>query len=140
MIISIDAGKVFPKCNTPSWLKTLNKLERNYLYRVKVIWCSGKEPVCQCRKHETWVWSLGQEDPLEEATATHSSILAWKIPWREEPGGLIVQGVTKGWTWLCRPTHVRIHEKSTANILFCLFCDVSQSYKDQYYIIPYVIK
>ena len=37
---------------------------------------------------ETWVWSLGQEDPLEEGMATHSNILAWKIPWTEEPGGL----------------------------------------------------
>ena len=36
---------------------------------------------------ETWVWSLGQEDPMEEEMATHS-ILAWKIPWTEEPGGL----------------------------------------------------
>ena len=34
------------------------------------------------------VQSLGQEDPLEEGTATHSSILAWRIPWTEEPGGL----------------------------------------------------
>ena len=37
---------------------------------------------------ETWVLSLGQEDPLEEGTATHSSVLAWKIAWAEEPGGL----------------------------------------------------
>ena len=37
---------------------------------------------------ETWIRSLGQEDPLEKAMATHSSILAWKIPWTEEPGGL----------------------------------------------------
>ena len=37
---------------------------------------------------ETWVPSLGQEDPLEKEMATHSSILAWKIPWTEEPGGL----------------------------------------------------
>ena len=37
---------------------------------------------------ETWVQSLGQEDPLEEGMATHSSILARTIPWREEPGGL----------------------------------------------------
>ena len=37
---------------------------------------------------ETWVQSLGWEDPLEEGMATHSSILAWKIPWTEEPGGL----------------------------------------------------
>ena len=37
---------------------------------------------------ETWVQSLGQEDPLEEGMATHCSILAWRIPWTEEPGGL----------------------------------------------------
>ena len=37
---------------------------------------------------ETWVRSLGQEDPLEKGMATHSSILAWIIPWTEEPGGL----------------------------------------------------
>ena len=36
---------------------------------------------------ETWVRSLGQEDPLEEEMATHSSILAWRTPWTEEPGG-----------------------------------------------------
>ena len=36
---------------------------------------------------ETWVWSLGQEEPLEEEMATHSSILAWEISWREEPAG-----------------------------------------------------
>ena len=37
---------------------------------------------------ETWVQSLGWEDPLEKEMATHSSILAWKIPWMEEPGRL----------------------------------------------------
>jgi len=37
---------------------------------------------------QTWVWSLGQEDPLEKENATHSSILAWEIPWTEEPAGL----------------------------------------------------
>ena len=37
---------------------------------------------------ETWVQSLGWEDPLEKGTATHSSILAWRILWTEEPGGL----------------------------------------------------
>ena len=38
--------------------------------------------------HETQVWSLGQEGPLEKRMTTCSSILAWKIPWTEEPGGL----------------------------------------------------
>ena len=37
---------------------------------------------------EISVWPLGREDPLEEGMATHSSILAWRIPWTEEPGGL----------------------------------------------------
>ena len=37
---------------------------------------------------ETWVRSLGWEDPLEKEMATHFSILAWRIPWTEEPGGL----------------------------------------------------
>ena len=36
---------------------------------------------------ETWVQCLGQKDPLEKGIATHSSILAWRIPWTEEPGG-----------------------------------------------------
>ena len=41
---------------------------------------------------ETWVRSLGWEDPLEEGMATHSSMLAWRIPWTEEPGGLQSMG------------------------------------------------
>ena len=42
--------------------------------------------------HETWVRYLGQEDPLEKETATYSSILAWRIPGTEEPGGLPSMG------------------------------------------------
>ena len=45
---------------------------------------------------ETWVQSLGEEDLLEKGMATHSSILAWRSPWREEPG----HGVTKSFTRL----------------------------------------
>ena len=50
-------------------------------------------PVAQTVKNlpatqETQVWSLGQEDPLEKGMAVHSSILAWRISWTEEPGGL----------------------------------------------------
>ena len=44
---------------------------------------------------EILVQSLGWEDPLEEEMETHSSILAWEIPWTEEPGGAIVHGVSK---------------------------------------------
>ena len=42
--------------------------------------------------HETQVRSLGEEDPLEKEMATHSNILAWEIPWTEEPGGLRSMG------------------------------------------------
>ena len=44
---------------------------------------------------ETGVPSLGREDPLEEETAAHSSVLAWRIPWTEEPGGLTVHRVAR---------------------------------------------
>ena len=44
---------------------------------------------------ETWVQSLGQEDPLEKRTATQSSILAWRISWTEEPGGLQSMGLQR---------------------------------------------
>ena len=44
---------------------------------------------------ETWVQSLGQEDPLEKGKATHSSITAWRIPWTEEPGGLQSAGLQR---------------------------------------------
>ena len=47
-----------------------------------------KNPPAMQEPQETQVQFLGQEDPLEEGMATHSSILAWRIPWTEEPGGL----------------------------------------------------
>ena len=46
---------------------------------------TGKKPPAMW---ETWVQFLGWEDPLEKGMVTHSSILAWRIPWTEEPGGL----------------------------------------------------
>ena len=60
--------------------------------------------VAQTVKHlstmrETWLQSLGQEDPLEKEMAIHSSTIAWKIPWTEEPDRLhVVHGVTKSRT------------------------------------------
>ena len=53
-------------------------------------WLSGKESACNASK--TWVQSLCWEDPLEQEMATHSSILAWRILWTEEPGGLHSMG------------------------------------------------
>ena len=67
--------------------------------------------VAQTVKHlsamlETWVRSLGREDALEKEMATHSSTLAWKIPWTEEPGRLQVHGVAKSWTGLSNSTYL----------------------------------
>ena len=56
---------------------------------------------------ETWVRSLDWEDPLEEGMATHSSILAWRIPWTEDPGGpvhRVEKSQTRQMTW-----HVHMH-------------------------------
>ena len=68
-----------------------------------------KIPIMQ----ETWVWFLGQEDPLEKGMATHSSILAWRIPWIEEPGGLYSpwdRRVGCNWaTFTHTHTHTHIH-------------------------------
>ena len=95
---------------------------------------SGKEPACQCRRHETWVWSLGWEDPLEKGVATHSSILAWRIPWTVEPCGLKstgLQGVGHNWSdWIHTYTHTHTHTHthtvsigpSSASSLWMLVC------------------
>ena len=77
---------------------------------------------------ETWVGSLGQEDPLEEEMAAHSSILVWKIPWVEEPGGLQSmgsQGVRHDWvrahTHTCTYTFViKLLEQILLSILLGL--------------------
>ena len=56
-------------------------------------WLSGTEPACQAQ--ETRIRSLGPEDPLEEGMAIDSRILAWRIPWTEEPGGLQSTGLPR---------------------------------------------
>ena len=56
---------------------------------------------------ETWVWSLGQEDPLVKEMAAHSSVLAWKIPWTEEPGRLQSMGLQRlGYDWATSLTYL----------------------------------
>ena len=73
------------------WLQVLA------LYNASLmVWTVKNLPAMQ----ETWVRSLGQEDPLEKGMATYSSILAWRIPWTEEPDGLQSvgsQGVRNDW-------------------------------------------
>ena len=59
---------------------------------------------------DMWVLSLGQEEPLEKDMATHSSILAWRIPWTEEPGGLQSTGPQRvGHNWERVSTHTHTH-------------------------------
>ena len=64
---------------------------------------------------ETQVWSLDQKDPLEEEMVTHYSILAWKIPWREEPGGLQSMGSQR-----VRHTWATEHEHRCKHLLTCI--------------------
>ena len=61
---------------------------------VNIIWASLVAQMVKClpAMRETWVQSLGWEDPLEKGMATHSRTLAWKIPWTEEPGRLQPMG------------------------------------------------
>ena len=60
---------------------------------------------------EPWVQSLGGEDPLKKEMATHPSLLAWRIPWTEEPGGLQSMGSRKSWMWLSDWAHSRIRQE-----------------------------
>ena len=75
------------------------------------LWLVGKLfPIAQGVKNllpmqETWVWPLGQEVPLEKGMAIHSNILAWRIPWTEEPGGLLSKGSQRvGHNWATNNT------------------------------------
>jgi len=89
---------------------------------------SGKESACQCRRgkrydgFDPWV----KEDPLEEEMATHSSLLAWRIPWTEEPGGLQSMGSPRVRHDLAnKHTHMRLaikhHPGPFVSIVFVFF-------------------
>ena len=75
---------------------------RQYLqpFRALPQWLGGKESACNAGDVGDVGSILGQEDPLEEGMATHSGVLAWRIPWTEEPGRLRSVGVAKSWTQL----------------------------------------
>ena len=70
-------------------------------------WLSGKKNLSAMQEtQEMWVWSLGPEDPLEKEMATHSSILAWKIPWMEKTGELQYVGLQRvRRDWATKHTH-----------------------------------
>ena len=99
------------------WVIKISYLHQKYCLR---FWFGGQprltraSPMAQQVKNppatqeiqEMSVWSLGQEDPLEEGMTTHFSILAWKIPWTEEPGGLQSMGSRRGGhDWANKHTH-----------------------------------
>jgi len=91
-------------CNAgdSSWIPGMGRSPRKRIdYLLQYSWASL---VAQTVKNppaiwETWVWSLGWEDPLEKGMATHSGILAWRIPMDREAWQATVHGVTKSWTW-----------------------------------------
>ena len=83
-----------------SWDQSLLRCGDIYIWPYFMACSLGASLVAQRVKHlpamqETWVLSLGWEDPLEKEMATHSSILAWRIPWTEEPGGLQSTGLQR---------------------------------------------
>ena len=107
-----------------NWQVSVNKLKERLLCAIKIfLWNNSQfcnlvyrcfrfdsQTVAKMVKNlpaipETWIWSLGQEDTLEKETSIHSSILAWRFPWTEEPGGLHSIGsqrVGPNWRdWAC---------------------------------------
>ena len=86
-----------------------------------------------------WVWFLDWEDPLEEGMATHSNILAWRIPWTEEPGGLWSRGsqrVRRDWSDLVHSTAV----VGRVILSFSLHPDSPHPTPDIHVLIPYIAK
>ena len=78
---------------------------------------TSKELACQCRRLKILVWSLGQENPLEKGMAIHSSILALRIPWTEEPGRpQLIGSQRSGHNWrdlVCTHAHTQICHVTT---------------------------
>ena len=69
-------------------------------------WLSGKESACNAGDTGDWIQSLGWEDPLEKEMSNHSSLLGWKIPQTEEPGGLqSMRSLGVGHNWVTEHTH-----------------------------------
>ena len=83
------------------WMSIFHSNDFYFYYEIIWIWgflggSAVKNPPARQEMWETPVWSLGGEDPLEEGMATHYSILAWRIPWTEEAGGLQSMGLQRG--------------------------------------------
>ena len=92
-LLRVSNGK---HCQTPNRISSYKQTGLSFINTVHVI-LNPAPLAAQMVKNlpamwEAWVWSLGGEDPLEKGTATQSSILTWRIPWIEEPGGLQSMG------------------------------------------------
>ena len=87
-------------------------------------WASGKETAASAGDTETGVQSLGREDPLEEGTATHSSILAWRVSWTEEPGGYGPWGRKESDTaeYVYTHTHTHTYTSLCGGTLWAIVC------------------
>ena len=109
-------SKPFPSQSRriPSWLPSANictswiqesswERKTNAVKRIYGLLVAQRQRIC-LPVQETRVQSLGWEDPLEKEMANHSSILAWRIPWAEGPGGLQSLGLQKSQTWLSEQT------------------------------------
>ena len=108
------------------WTEEMGGLQLMVSQRVEHDWASNTFPVAQMVKNlpamrETLVISLGQEDYLQKEMATHSSILAWRIPWTEEPGGLqSIESQTVGHDWATKihtHTHTQTHTHTTTRVV-----------------------
>jgi len=104
-----------------SQLKISNPQLKKIFFSCNFMW-SWASVVAQMVKNprampEIWVWSLSREDPLEKEMATHSSILAWRIPWTEEPGRLQSLGSQRvRYNWATN-THTHTHTHTVWNHL-----------------------
>ena len=112
--------------NQSSSLRQSNKSRDNQEWSLSLGYWEGFPGGSDCKEsacmEETQVLSLGQEDPLEKGMATHSSILAWKIPWIEEPGRLqsiVSNRVGHDWSNLAQK-HAGIHEFKKGIVFFFL--------------------
>ena len=112
----------------PHTTELINLPQAHYLRASLVAQMVKNLPAMQ----ETWAWSLGQENPLEKGMATHSSILAWRIPWTEEPGSLQSMGLQRV-RHDCRPTVYTLPSLLLLVRLSCVYltdpppnCELSQ--------------
>ena len=109
-LLAIDPGKILTAVHKTQPDKSVNvvRLGLFFFFFCFILCCFPSSSVVKNlpsmqETQETWVWSLGEEDPLEKGMATHSRILACRIPWTEEPGGLQPMGSQRvGHNWVTK--------------------------------------